>query len=66
MVGIAIKILSVVGGIWAAFASYPYLNAHVVALLAFLAAIAVGILAGAIVWYVLNWLFGAVDTRPRV
>lgn len=64
MVGIAIKILSVVAGIWAAFASYPYLNLHVVALLAFLAAIAVGILAGAVVWYILNWMFGSVPNRP--
>lgn len=66
MVGVAIKVLAVVAGIWAAFASYPYLNLHVVALLAFFAAIAVGILTGAVVWYVLNWIFGEVSTRPRV
>jgi hypothetical protein len=65
MVSIAIKILAVVGGIWAAFVSYPYLNQHVVALLAFVAAIAVGILAGAIVWYVLNWIFTGVTGRPQ-
>lgn len=64
MVGLAIKVLSVVAGIWAAFASYPYLNAHVVALLAFLAAIAVGILVGAVTWYILNWIFSEVSGRP--
>lgn len=58
MVSVAIKILSVIAGIWAAFASYPYLNAHVVALLAFFGAIAVGILAGAALYYVLTWIFG--------
>lgn len=65
MVGIAIKILAVVGGIWAAFASYPTLNLHVVAPLALVAAIAVGILVGALVWWVLTWIFGEVTHRPR-
>lgn len=64
MVGVAIKILSVVGGIWAAFASYPYLNTHVIALLAFFAAIAIGILSGAVIWYILSWIFGEVSKRP--
>lgn len=64
MIGLAIKILSVVAGIWAAFASYPYLNQHVVALLAVVAAIAVGILAGAVVLYVLTWIFGEATGRP--
>ena len=63
MVDIAIKILSVVGGIWAAFASYPYLNKYVLAVLAFVAAIAVGILSGAVVWYILSWIFGEVSKR---
>lgn len=66
MIDIAIKILSIVAGIWAAFASYPYLNAHVVALLAFFAAIAVGILVGAAVLWVLTWIFGQANTRPRL
>lgn len=66
MISIAIKLLSIVAGVWAAFASYPYLDLHVVALLAFVAAIAVGILAGAVVYYVLNWLFNEVSGRPRV
>lgn len=66
MVGVAIKILAVVGGIWAAFASYPELNLHVVALLAFFAAIAVGILVGAVVYYVLTWIFNEFNTRPRI
>lgn len=66
MVEIAIKILAVVAGVWAAFASYPYLNLHVVAFLAVLAAIAVGILVGAVVWYVLNWIFGSISGRPAV
>lgn len=65
MVSIAIKVLAVIGGIWAAFASYPYLNAHVVALLAFLGAIAVGVLAGAALWYALTWIFSGIDTNPR-
>lgn len=63
MIGIAIKLLAIVAGIWAGFASYPYLNIHVVALLAFIAAIAVGILAGAVAWYVLNWIFSEVSNR---
>lgn len=64
MVSIAIKILSVVGGIWAAFASYPYLKLHVViAVLAFFAAIAIGILSGAVIWYILSWIFGEVSKQ---
>lgn len=66
MVGLAIKILAVVGGIWAAFASYPTINAHVIAPLALIAAIAVGILAGAVVWYVLSWIFGGTEPRPGI
>lgn len=65
MVEIAIKLLALVAGIWAAFASYPYLNLHVVALLAFVAAIAVGILTGVAVLYVLSWIFGKITNTPR-
>jgi phage shock protein PspC (stress-responsive transcriptional regulator) len=63
MVSIAIKLLSVVAGIWAAFASYPYLNLHVVAILAVVAAIAVGILSGVLVWYLLSWIFGEISKQ---
>lgn len=65
MVDLAIKILAVIAGIWAAFASYPELNAHVLAVLALLGAVAVGILAGYLVYLILSWLFGGLNLRPR-
>ena len=66
MVSIAIKILSVIVGIWAAFASYPWLNLHVVAVLALFGAVAVGILAGAAFYAVCNWVLGELNTGRRV
>lgn len=60
MVEVAVKIISVLVGVWAAFASYPELNEHLLALLALVGATAVGILAGALTNYVLNWMFGEV------
>lgn len=65
MISIAIKILAIVTGIWSAFASYGYLNLHLVALLAFIAAIAVGVLAGAVAWYILEWIFTDLSKRSR-
>lgn len=65
MVNIAIKFLSVVAGIWAAFASYPYINTHVVALLAVLAAVAVGVLVGAAVYYLLTWVLNGFELPPK-
>ena len=60
MVDLAIKVLAVIGGIVAGFASYPYLNGYVLALLAFLGAVAVGIIAGALIYYALNWLLASI------
>jgi len=60
MVELAIKILSVLAGIYAAFASYPQLNLHLLALLALLGAIAIGIIVGAVVYYILSWLLSTI------
>lgn len=65
MIDLAIKILAVVGGIWAAFASYPYLNDHVFLILAIVGAAALGVLAGALIYMVLIWVFGGLNLRPR-
>lgn len=64
MVELAIKVLAVIGGIACAVASYPYLNQYVLALLALFGAIAVGIIAGAIIYAVLNWVLASINNRP--
>ena len=56
MVGLAIKILAVIAGIVAAFASYPWFTAYVIGIIAFFGALATGIIVGAFVYYVLEWL----------
>lgn len=65
MVDLAIKILSVLAGIWAAFASYPWLSENLVDVLALIGAIAVGVLAGALFYALANWVFANLKT-PRV
>lgn len=65
MVSLAIKVLSVIAGIIAGVASYPYLNKYVIALLAFVGAIAVGIIAGALFYTAAKWVLAEVNAdRP--
>lgn len=63
MVNVAIKVLSVIAGIWCAFASYPWLNLHVMAVPALLGAVAVGILAGAAFYAGANWIMAELNTK---
>lgn len=54
---LAIKILAVVLGIAAAFAVYPWLDVYLVAVLAFIGAIAAGVIAGIAVDRILRYVF---------
>ena len=65
MVDAAIKILGVVGGLVAGVASYPYINQYVFALVAFFGAVAVGILAGAVIMWLLTLVFAEFNTTRR-
>jgi len=60
MVDFAIKILAIIGGIIAGFMAYDEFNVRIIALLAFFGAVAVGIIAGVLLYYVLNWLLSSI------
>ena len=66
MVELAIKILSVIAGLVAAFASYPWFTTFVMAFIAFLGAIAIGIIVGALVYYLLGWLLSTLNSSHRL
>lgn len=63
MVNLAITVLSVLAGIWAAVASYSELNEHLLAVLALIGCVAVGIIVGALFYAVATWLFGELNTK---
>lgn len=60
MVEVAVKVLAVIVGFVAGVWAYPYLNEVVFALLAFVGAVAVGVVVGALALYFFNWLLGTV------
>lgn len=59
MADVAIKVLAFIAGLVAAVWSFPYLNGYVFAVLAFLGAVAVGVLVGLLVDRGLRYLFGS-------
>lgn len=64
MVDLATKILTILAGLWVAVASYPELETQFESsFLAFLGAVSLGILAGALFYAVVTWLL---HNRPRV
>lgn len=64
MVELAIKVLAVIAGIVGGVASYPYLDEYIPGLIAFIGAVAVGIIVGALAYYGLVWLLGNIKNQP--